>query len=253
MLIDWFTVVAQAVNFLLLVVVLKYVLYDRIVAAMDARERRIAERVRAADEAEREAGRAASEYHERERELDEAREELLQAARAEAEAHRQDLTERARSDVDDLRQRWTRTLEREQRELIRELEERAGQEVCRISRRVLRDLADADLDARAAEVALERLREDGALEELAAKARAEGTPLAVRTALELDGSRRRWLEDELHRVVAGLPELDIGTDPDLVCGLEVRAAGQASGWSVAGYLDALTTEITEALQERGAS
>jgi len=42
MLIDWFTVVAQVVNFLILVWLLKRFLYRPILNAIDAREKRIA-------------------------------------------------------------------------------------------------------------------------------------------------------------------------------------------------------------------
>ena len=49
MLIDPFTVIAQIVNFAILAIVLKYVLYDRVIAAMDRREESIAERLDARD------------------------------------------------------------------------------------------------------------------------------------------------------------------------------------------------------------
>ena len=42
MLIDWFTVAAQAVNFLLLVWLLKRFLHKPVLAAIDEREKRIA-------------------------------------------------------------------------------------------------------------------------------------------------------------------------------------------------------------------
>ena len=42
MLIDWFTVGAQAVNFLILVWLLKRFLYKPVLAAIDAREKKIA-------------------------------------------------------------------------------------------------------------------------------------------------------------------------------------------------------------------
>ena len=42
MLIDWFTVAAQAVNFLILVWLLKRFLYKPVLAAIDEREKRIA-------------------------------------------------------------------------------------------------------------------------------------------------------------------------------------------------------------------
>ena len=44
MLIDWFTVFAQVVNFLILVALLKKFLYSRVTAAMDERAGEIAER-----------------------------------------------------------------------------------------------------------------------------------------------------------------------------------------------------------------
>jgi F-type H+-transporting ATPase subunit b len=42
MIIDWFTVIAQAINFLVLVWVMKRFLYKPILDAIDAREKRIA-------------------------------------------------------------------------------------------------------------------------------------------------------------------------------------------------------------------
>ena len=49
MLIDWFTVVAQVVNFLILVWLLKRFLYKPILDAIDAREKRIASELADAD------------------------------------------------------------------------------------------------------------------------------------------------------------------------------------------------------------
>ena len=52
--IDWFTVAAQIVNFLILVALLKYFLYGRIVDAMDRREQSIAQRWNLAEQREAE-------------------------------------------------------------------------------------------------------------------------------------------------------------------------------------------------------
>ncbi len=49
MLIDWFTVVAQIVNFLILVWLLKRFLYKPILDALDAREKKIAKELADAD------------------------------------------------------------------------------------------------------------------------------------------------------------------------------------------------------------
>jgi F-type H+-transporting ATPase subunit b len=60
MLIDWFTVVAQAVNFLILVWLMKRYLYQPILKALDAREQRIAAELADADAKKAEAQRTKS-------------------------------------------------------------------------------------------------------------------------------------------------------------------------------------------------
>ena len=55
MLIDWFTVIAEIVNFLVLVALLKHFLFGRLVAAIDAREERIAARLREAEQKNQDA------------------------------------------------------------------------------------------------------------------------------------------------------------------------------------------------------
>ena len=49
MLIDWFTVIAQAVNFLILVALLKHFLWGRLVRVIDEREQRVATQVAEAE------------------------------------------------------------------------------------------------------------------------------------------------------------------------------------------------------------
>jgi len=59
MLIDWFTVGAQVLNFLILVWLLKHFLYKPILNAIDAREKRIASELADADAKKSEAKRSA--------------------------------------------------------------------------------------------------------------------------------------------------------------------------------------------------
>ena len=59
MLIDWFTVVAQALNFLILVWLLKRFLYKPMLDAIDAREKRIATQLADADAKKAAAQRSA--------------------------------------------------------------------------------------------------------------------------------------------------------------------------------------------------
>ena len=102
MLIDWFTVVAQVVNFLILVWLLKRFLYRPILDAIDAREKRIATELADADAKKAEAQKERDEFQHKNEEFDQQRAALLSKATDEAKAERQRLLDEARQAADAL-------------------------------------------------------------------------------------------------------------------------------------------------------
>jgi len=117
--IDWFTVIAQIVNFLILVALLRYFLYGRVLAAMDMRQQEIAARW---DEAARQRSEAQQELEatrETNRKLDQQREQLLAMVRDDVEQHRQQLTAKVRGEVDELHERWSDAIQEETDSFLR--------------------------------------------------------------------------------------------------------------------------------------
>jgi len=80
MLIDWFTIGAQALNFLILVWLLKRFLYKPILHAVDAREKRIAGELADADAKKAEAQKERDEFQHKNEEFDQQRAALLTKA-----------------------------------------------------------------------------------------------------------------------------------------------------------------------------
>ena len=97
--VNWFTVAAQVVNFLILVWLLHRFLYGPIVAAMDRREQRIAERLQDAQRKSDAAAAEADAYRRQREELNAERDRLLAEARLEAETLRSTLIEAARAEM----------------------------------------------------------------------------------------------------------------------------------------------------------
>ena len=102
MLIDWFTVGAQALNFLILVWLMKRFLYKPILHAIDAREKRIAAELADADAKKAEAQKERDEFQHKNEEFDQQRAALLSKATDEAKAERQRLLDEARKAADVL-------------------------------------------------------------------------------------------------------------------------------------------------------
>src|SRR5580658_6288975 len=103
MLIDWFTVGAQGLNFLVLMWLLKRLLYKPILNAIDVREKRIAAEFADAAAKRSEAQRERDDFQNKNKAFDEQRSSLLTKAADEAKAERGRLFDEARKEADGLR------------------------------------------------------------------------------------------------------------------------------------------------------
>ncbi len=250
MLIDWFTVVAQIVNFLILVWLLRRLLYGPVLRAMQAREARIAAQSAEALAAKQVAEQEAAELRRLQAQLEESRDQVLAAARQEAEERRKELVAQARRELDEARAGWYRGLQAEREAFLRELRRRLGSQLCAISRQALADLADAELEARAVALFVRRLAALEADERarLVASARKGTRPIFVRSAFPLDDAARRALEDALFAGLDKPNKLTYEQDPALLCGVEISTQDHKIAWTMADYLAALERDILEHLE-----
>src|SRR5580704_10665248 len=158
MLIDWFTIGAQALNFLILVWLLKRFLYTPILHAIDAREKKIAAELADADAKKAEALKERDEFQRKNEAFDGQRAGLLSKAADEAKTEGRRLVDEARKAADDLAARRQEALGADARNLHQALCQRTQQEVFAIARKALTDLATTSLEERLGEVFTRRLR-----------------------------------------------------------------------------------------------
>jgi F-type H+-transporting ATPase subunit b len=250
MLIDWVTVIAQLVNFAILLVALKFLLYDRIVDAMEARRKAIVEREAAAERRRHEADEEAERLEQQQRELDARRDELIADARRDAADRKNELMEEARAEVERHEAQWNDSIRDRQDRLLTELQRTTGTQAVAICRRALRDLVDADLEDRIVAGFLERLAADEDAVHAAfteALQGADSTPLLVTTGFEPSDDLRDEIRTELRELADSDPlELEWALDRDLIAGVVVKAGAREVGWSIRAYLDGLA-EVFEAV------
>lgn len=252
MIIDWFTVGAQALNFVILVWLLKRYLYKPILQAIDARERRIAEELADADAQRAEAKKERAEFQSKNLESEERRAALAVRATDEAQAERQRLLDEARKAADALSAKRQDALNQEHLLLSDEIIRRIGEEVFAIARKALADLAASSLEERVVEVFTRRLHEmDGeAKEELAAALGTASNPALVRSAFELPAAQRAAIQDALNESFSAEIPVRFATAPELISGIELTANGRRVAWSIADYLTSLETRVGELLKEK---
>lgn len=243
--VDWITVAAQAVNFLVLVWLLQRFLYAPVMRAMDRREQRIAERLRAAEQREAEAGAEAERHRAAQAELEERREAVMAEAEEAAEMERRKRVQAAREEVEARKRRWLEQLEAERETFLRELRRHAAEQFWRLARRALGDLADAELEARiAASFAGQLEALDDQTRATVAEAVSEaGGAVRIRSRFELPEDARQRLARAVHRHLAEDAEIAWEVDEAVLCGIELRAGSQAVRWSLDSYLDGLEQAV----------
>jgi F-type H+-transporting ATPase subunit b len=252
MLIDWFTIGAQALNFLILVWLLKRFLYKPILRAIDAREKRIAAELADADAKKAEAQKERDEFQHKNEEFDQQRTALLTKATEEAKAERQRLLDEARKAADALSAKRQETLRNDAQNLNQAISRRTQQEVFAIARKALTDLATTSLEERLGEVFTRRLRTmDGkAKASLGEALKAAAEPALVRSAFDLPAEQRSAIQNALNETFSAEIHVRFETAPELVSGIELTTNGQKVAWSIGDYLASLEEGVGELLKEK---
>ncbi|AMV73778.1 ATP synthase subunit B [Desulfuromonas carbonis] len=245
MLIDWFTVGAQVLNFLLLVWLLKRFLYQPILHALDAREKRIAAELANADRQQAEARREREEYQQKIEEFAQQRTALLNQEIAAAKVEGRRLLDAARQAADDLSAKRLEALRSELHSVQQDLQRRVQREVFAIARKALGELAATSLEERLAGVLLARLREldDEARSAFSTALGNASSAMLIRSAFDLPTAQRAALQTALNETFAAAIEVRFETAPELISGIELSVNGQKVAWSIAEYLTFLEKEV----------
>lgn len=251
MLIDWFTVAAQVVNFLVLVWLLKRFLYKPVLDAVDAREKRIADMLADA-EAKQTAAEGARQTYQRDiATFEQTRDALMSKAVDDANAQRQRLLDEARAAANAAADKRMEALRGEAAHLNEAIRRRTQQEVFAIARKTLADLATTSLEERLCDVFTRRLRAlDAPTKARIAAALASATePARVRSAFELSNEQRTTIHNALDETFSASIAVRFETASDLVGGIELTTQEYSVGWTISGYLAALEAHVVEPLND----
>jgi F-type H+-transporting ATPase subunit b len=276
MLIDWFTVGAQAVNFLILVWLMKRFLYKPILNAIDAREKKVAAELTDADAKRAEALKERDQFQQKNDEFDRQRLELMNKAQDDAKAEREKLLEESRQAADQLRMKSKERFAIDAENLKQSISHRTQQEVFAIARKTLSDLASASLEEQVTATFIRRISEvDGSARAslvasftsssisatssdsgfasaptsgsvsipISSSSYSSSYSATVRSAFELSPEQRAAIEAALNQALSLQLQLNFQTAPELISGIELVANGQSIAWNISDYLKAMEKAV----------
>lgn len=242
MLIDWFTVSAQIINFLVLILLLKRFLYKPLTAAITRREQKIAEQFRLAEESGREADNRARALAEKKQTLEREKEKIMENARQKVSKWREEALEKARQEVKDKKEEWLARLDSEKKKFSQAVKTKIADLVFTITRKVLYDLANSNLEQQLLDAFLQKTDKEIQIAKPTCK-ETERCMIAIYTGMELEHASADNLRNRVLALFPNAAGVRFAIKPELGFGLELLIGDRKVEWNLARYMNDMEKNI----------
>ena len=246
---DFYTIMAQIVNFTILAWALYKFLYKPLLVAVDKREKRIAGEIKNAEDLAAEAEKKLDALNKRYLAIDDERTQILNEAREEAEALRQQKEREIQAEMLEKRLIWQQELDREKSSVANELRQSVVNNFLEFSRKAFKQMADESLENRFISVFKSRLADLSGKDKKLLLADSQDALVQITSSQELT----QQTQDDLKKVLIETLDLQnpvfvFKVSPRLLCGIEFSINGNVVSWNLDDYLNTFTEKMNDALE-----
>jgi len=247
---SWSSFAFAVVNFLILAALLYRFLHKPLLAMLDQRKLRVEDARKESEQKTKEAAEALAKYERETAAIGEERDKALSEARKSAQAARDELLANAREEAEKEVANHKRDWERQRRDALEALQDEIVGVSLAMAGRVVKELSDADLEAKV-DARLTKRLDELAADEVARKGLFEGqAPVRVVSAKALDDGQRRQVSERVRALADGDVEIDFGADESLIMGSRVEFSSMAVDASLAAILAEARERFEQTAEEQ---
>ena len=245
MLIDWKTVAAELINFLLLVWLLNRFLFKPTLAIVKERDEKIRAELEDADRQKKEAHRERETLTEEKEAVTSQKSALLKTAVDEARQEKERLLRDAHNEYTSLRTTLHAHAEEDKKRLLSEFKETIEDEVFRLARTTLAGLSSISLEEQMVVQFAQRVHQMTPEDKQQILFDLERSSYAVtfRTAFLLSVPSKTLLETACRDLFGPSITCAFERDPSLMSGVEMVTTGHTVGWSIFSSLLAIREAV----------
>ena len=236
--------ISQIINFVLLFVLLRMVLYKPILKMLDERRQRIAQGMEDAEKATEARQKAEEEYQGRIEEVTRERERLMAEMTAEVAREREQLLAQARTQAETFLADARAQADLERQQMLKELRGQVATLAIAAANKVVGEVLDERRQRRLVEEFFSGIQagqvvilDEADLAGVATR-RAE-----VTSALPLSEEEQATISQGLAEQLRGKPEVEFAVDPAILGGLVIRVGDRVVDGSVAGQFESLRARL----------
>jgi F-type H+-transporting ATPase subunit b len=249
--INWFTVIAQLVNFLVLVWLLKKYLYKPILDAVDEREKKIAAELKDAKSKMTEAKKEQDEFQKKNDAFDRHKKKMMDQVSADAEEEKQKLLDAAKKEAATVKKKLEDAAKELQENLNDQIAEKTQQEVFSIARKALVELASTNLEEQTLQVFIGKIKAITGKDkkQFIDAFHASAGPLSVKSAFELSEKEQKSIKAAIESILGDDGKYEFKTDDKMISGVELATKGYKLSWSFSAYIDSLEKSMVSTMKE----
>lgn len=203
----------------------------------------IASRLEEARQKLEEAEDKARDYQDKLDRLQERKKTWLEEAREETEIHRKELLQAAREEVEKAQQKWMESVKSDRNLFLDDLEKRSFDKLVETVEKIVRELANQDLEQHTLNRFMEELKAADAGDKENMSRSAKGGKVQIITAFVLSEPDQKELDKLVQKVLSEDVTCQFKTDSTLGFGIELRSNGWKMAWNMKAYIEELRSGL----------
>lgn len=244
--ISWFEIVAQIINFFIILFILQKLLYKPVMKAMEQRQERIQKAQVEADAKMKDATELMDTYDKKIEGIQKEKQEILEEARTQAREKKEHLFAGYQKEAETKRHAYLKEIEDEKENFTRHLRKNLGESAVKIAARILNVISSKELEEEVFNTFVSDLKnlkqnipdfEDLKKEE----------KVQIHSFKALSQKEKKAIEDALKQQLQNVKEIDYETDSGLVLGYALYLQGYTVHTNIKNYLDDIEKEIIKSL------
>ncbi len=250
--IDWWTFIAQIINLIILLFLLRKFLYKPVLKAVEARQKVIADELQHAAEERQKAAVLTKEFERKTCQIERQKQKILAAAHTEAEKLSEQFSAAAHEEYQQQRQEWQQKLLKEKKAFEVAMQNSLVEHFTIFAENALQQMADTNLNTMIVNRFKTKIQNLSADEKnILHNSLSSSEKIEIQSSHELDKQTYREL------LLFLIEQLSLSTNtvfyitikPELICGLALQAGEQLISWNFAGYLQEFKQQTDAEMQQ----
>lgn len=239
--INWFTVGAQLINFLVLVWLMKKYLYKPILDAVDQRENKISSELKDAKTKMVEAKKEQDEFKKKNDDFDLNKKKMLEDANTAVANERKKLLDAATVEADTLKQKMEDASKELQKNRADELVQKTQEQVFSIAKKALNQLASTTLEEQTIAVFIDKIKSLTAKEkkQFIDAFHSDDHKISINTAFDLTAKAKQRIKTVVSGLLGDEGKYEFSTSSKKISGIQLSTNGYKLDWSFEAYISDL--------------